>query len=172
MEKLLITPKTKVYELLQAYPDLEDTLMSMAPEFKKLKNPVLRNTIARITSLGQAAIVGGVNVEEMVNRLRQEAGQGDMKDFSETGTAYNTTRPEWFEHKQIVHSINISAIINAGEQPVHEVLSWLKQLKEKEILEIKAPFIPAPLLDKSLSLNYRHWLLKVSEEEYLIYFER
>lgn len=158
--------------MLQAYPDQEETLMSMAPEFKKLKNPVLRNTIARITSLGQAAIVGGINVEELVNRLRQEAGQGDLKEFSETGAVYNTNRPEWFDHKKIVHSIDISKIINAGEQPVHEVLSQLKQLKEKEILEIKAPFIPAPLLDKSLSLNYRHWLLKVSDEEYMIYFVR
>jgi len=35
MEKLIITPKTKIYDLLEAYPELEDTLISSAPEFKK-----------------------------------------------------------------------------------------------------------------------------------------
>ncbi len=59
MEKLIITPKTKIYDLLESYPELEDVLLSSAPEFKKLKNPVLRKTIARITNIGQAATIGG-----------------------------------------------------------------------------------------------------------------
>jgi len=29
-----------------------------------------------------------------------------------------------------------------------------------------APFIPVPLIDKSLSLDYKHWLDKKGEEEY------
>ena len=50
-EKLIITPKTKVAELLDAYPQLEDILIEIAPQFKKLQNPVLQKTIARVTSL-------------------------------------------------------------------------------------------------------------------------
>ena len=61
--KLVITPKTKVAELLSTYPELEDVLVDMAPAFKKLKNPVLRRTIARVTSLQQAASVGEVPVD-------------------------------------------------------------------------------------------------------------
>jgi hypothetical protein len=49
MENLIISPKTKIYELLEAYPQLEETLIALAPPFKKLKNPVLRKTIAKIT---------------------------------------------------------------------------------------------------------------------------
>ena len=33
-----ITPQTKVAELLDAYPELEDVLVEMAPPFKKLRN--------------------------------------------------------------------------------------------------------------------------------------
>ncbi len=53
--KLIITPQTKVKELLDAYPELEPVLIDMAPAFKKLRNPVLRRTIARVTSIKQAA---------------------------------------------------------------------------------------------------------------------
>jgi len=34
MDQLIITPKTKVYDLIETYPQLEDVLISMAPPFK------------------------------------------------------------------------------------------------------------------------------------------
>ena len=52
---LVITPKTKVMQLLDAYPALESLLIETIPAFEKLRNPVLRKTVARITSLQQAA---------------------------------------------------------------------------------------------------------------------
>jgi hypothetical protein len=63
-------------------------------------------------------------------------------------------------------------MLNNGEQPVHEVLATAKKLNENEILEIIAPFIPAPLLDKSIGLDYKHWLDKKSETEYKVYFRK
>ena len=83
MEKLIITPKTKIYDLLEAWPELEDTLIASAPEFKKLKNPLLRKTIARITNIGQAAVIGGLNVEELVNKLRAAAGQDRIDQMND-----------------------------------------------------------------------------------------
>jgi len=53
---------------------------------------------------------------------------------------------------------------------VHEVLSAIKKLGDGELLEVIAPFIPAPLLDKSLSMDYQHWLKKESDDKFLIYF--
>jgi len=170
MEKLIITPKTKIYDLLEAFPELEEILISSAPEFKKLRNPVLRKTIARITNIGQAAIIGGLNVEELVNRLREEAGQGSLGQFDESGAKYVTTRPEWFRKEAVSHTIDIREMLNKGEQPVHEVLAAIKRLNENEILEIIAPFIPAPLLDKTLSLDYKHWLDKKGEGDFRVYF--
>jgi len=172
MEKLIITPKTKIYDLLVAYPELEEILIASAPEFKKLKNPVLRKTIARITNISQAAIIGNLNVDELVNRLRERVGQGSLEQLDESGTKYVTTCPEWFRREAVVQTIDIREMLNRDEQPVHEVLAAIKRLSENEILEIIAPFIPAPLLDKTLSLNYKHWLDKKAEGEYRIYFSK
>ena len=58
MSDTAITPKTKVLELIEAFPQLEDVLIDYVPAFEKLKNPVLRWTVGRITSLQQAAAVG------------------------------------------------------------------------------------------------------------------
>jgi hypothetical protein len=172
MEKLIITPKTKIYDLLESYPELENILMSSAPEFKKLKNPVLRKTIARITNIGQAATIGGLNVEELVNRLREKVGQGTIEQLDETGAKYVTVCPSWFSKEAVVNTIDIREMLNRDEQPVHEVMAAIKRLNEDQILEIIAPFIPAPLLDKTLSLDYKHWLRKKSEGEYSVYFKK
>lgn len=68
--------------------------------------------------------------------------------------------------------VNIREMLNRDEQPVHEVMASIKRLDENGILEIVAPFIPAPLLDKTLSLEYKHWLDKISETEYRVYFRK
>jgi len=170
MEKLIITPKTKIYDLLEAYPELEKVLIEMAPQFEKLKNPILRKTIARVTNLSQAAIIGNLNVENLVNKLRSEIGQNNLQALSEEQNNFVTEKPEWFDEKQIINKIDIKDMLNAGEQPVHEVMSAIKKLNDKQILMVVAPFVPAPLIDKSLSLNYKHWIDKKSEEDISIYF--
>jgi hypothetical protein len=172
MENLIITPKTKIYDLLEAYPELEEILISSAPEFKKLQNPVLRRTITRITSISQAAVIGGLNVEELVNRLRHKVGQDDIHQLDETDIKYVLTQPDWFNIELISSRIDIREMLNRGEQPVHEVMAAIKLLDENAILEVIAPFIPAPLLDKTISLDFKHWLDKKSESEYRVYFKR
>jgi uncharacterized protein (DUF2249 family) len=155
---------------LEAYPELEETLISSAPEFKKLQNPILRKTITRITNISQAATIGGLNVEELVNKLRTKVGQGNIEQIDESGTKYVTACPGWFKAESIVNTIDIREMLSRDEQPVHEVLAAIKKLDKGEILEIVAPFIPAPLLDKSLSLEYKHWLENKGEGEYRVYF--
>lgn len=158
MEKPVITPKMKIYDLLEAFPELEKTLVEAAPDFKKLRNPVLRNTVARMATISQAATIGGIPVDQLVNTLREKAGQNRLDLQGESTVAYITEQPEWHNEARIAWSIDIQSMINAGEQPVHEVLSVLRKLEDGKILEVKAPFIPVPLLDKATSLGYRHWL--------------
>ena len=38
---------------------------------------ILRKTVARVATLQQVAVVGGLNVDVIVNRLRKEAGLGE-----------------------------------------------------------------------------------------------
>ena len=172
MEKLIITPKTKIFDLLEAYPELEEVLIDMAPEFKKLKNPVLRKTIAKIASVGQAAVIGGLNVAQMVQTMREKVGQNDLDVLQSDEATYVTGCPDWFHADAVVASIPVSEILDRGEQPVHEVLSAIKQLNDNEILEIVAAFVPAPLLDKTISLNYKHWLNQGDSTDIKIYFAK
>jgi hypothetical protein len=168
MEKLIITPKTKVLQLIEAYPELEDVLIEYAPAFKKLKNSVLRKTVGRIATLQQAASVGEVNVEDLINRLRKEVGQELLS--VESGGNYTTQKPSWFDPSKIVSEFDVREMLKAGEQPVNQVISDLKKLNAGEIYKMTAPFLPAPLIDKATSLNFEHWVHKHNDQEYEVYF--
>ncbi|MEZ5197410.1 MAG: PAS domain-containing protein [Bacteroidales bacterium] len=115
---IIITPKTKVAELLDAYPQLEDVLIDIAPTFKKLKNPVLRRTIARVATLQQAASVGGVPVDVIINKLRGSLGQEEMKNM-EQGNNYAGYKPTWFDENTIAKSFDVG-------KPLHrEAIHWV-----------------------------------------------
>ncbi|MBN2615961.1 MAG: DUF1858 domain-containing protein [Bacteroidales bacterium] len=172
MEKLIITPKTKIFDLLSAYPDLEEVLIESTPQFKKLRNPVLRKTITKITNLSQAAAIAHLKVEDLVNKLRAQAGQDRVEHMEDQDVHFTLEQPDWFDESHLVQVIDIRDMLHTGEQPVHEVLSALKKLEDRHILKIVAPFIPAPLIDKATSLNFQHWLDQKSGEEYWIYFSQ
>jgi hypothetical protein len=168
MAELIITPKTKVLEVIETYPQLENVLIQYAPAFKKLKNPVLRRTVAKIATLQQAAAVGNVKVEDLINRLRKEVGQ-DLY----SGESYNNyviEKPDWFSKNLIDIDFDAKEMLAAGEQPVNQVIADLNNMKTGKIYKLIAPFLPAPLIDKASSLRIKHWVEKVDDQNFNVYF--
>ncbi len=168
--KLVISPKTKVLQLIETYPELEDVLIEFVPAFKKLKNPLLRKTVAKIATLQQASAIGNVKIEELINSLRKAVGE-DLISI-EDNENYTTIKPEWFEESKILHSIDIREMLNRGEQPVNQVITELSNLPKGEIYKVISPFVPAPLIDKASSLEIKHWINKKEEELFEVYFIR
>ncbi len=168
--ELIITPKTKILQIIDAYPQLEDVIIEYVPTLNNLKNPVLRKTVARITSLQQAAAIGNLKVENMINRLRKEVGQDNITDS--TTAAYNYSKPEWFSEDLIETEFSAVEMLARGEHPVNQVMADLKDMDEGKIYKLIAPFLPAPLIDKATSLNCQHWIEKKAENEFNIYFIR
>lgn len=162
--KLIISPKTKVGELLDAFPQLEDVLLELSPSFAKLKNPILRKTVARVASLQQAAIVGGLRVDEMVNRLRKEVGQDLFGGESENAHYLVASPPDWFNETQIIKQFDASPIINSGGSPMADILALAKELQQGEILEIKTPFVPAPIVDMLKEKGFKSFSLQKGDE--------
>ena len=80
---LAITPETKVGALLEAYPGIDDVLIEWVPAFEKLKNPILRKTVAKVATLQQAARIGGVSTRDMVRKLREATGQSGLEVIQE-----------------------------------------------------------------------------------------
>ncbi len=168
--KLIITPRTKVLDLLEAYPQLEDKLIEWVPAFEKLRNPLLRRTVARITTLSQAAAIGNVSVEILVNRLRKLVGQDE--EVIEEVRKNTESKPAWVDELPIGGELNAGPILAAGEHPVGQVIADLQNLEKGKQYRLIAPFLPVPLIDKATGLGFIHWAEKINENEFHIYFRR
>jgi phenylalanyl-tRNA synthetase alpha subunit len=168
-EELIITPKTKVFDIIKAYPELEDILITYVPTFEKLKNPVLRKTVGKVATLQQAALIGNVNVGELVNHLREKIGQ-NSDEIMEDNQQYNYQKPQWFDTAKVTVNFDVREMLANGEHPVAQVMEDLKKQKEDEIYQLIAPFLPVPLIDKASSLNFTHWIEKENDELFFIYF--
>jgi hypothetical protein len=167
-ENIIISPKTKVLQLIETWPQLEDVLIGYVPAFSKLKNPVLRKTVARIATLQQAAAIGNVKVEDLINRLRKEVGQDLLRETA--GSGYNTLKTWWMNEKPVHKTMDAREMLAAGEHPVNQVMADLKQLPQGKIYKLLAPFLPAPLIDKASSIEVEHWVNEISEAEFEVYF--
>lgn len=150
MSAVSINPETKVGELLEAYPALEETLVSLAPAFSNLKNPIMRRTVARVATLAQAARVGGVDVREMVLRLRTAAGLSGEPIALPSAMPSNEASaqpPEWFDEARVVARLDADEILARGEHPLGAVKGAAARLPAGQQLLLTSSFLPAPLID-------------------------
>jgi len=171
-ESLQIHPSTRVAELLDAYPELEDVLIRMAPPFKKLKNPILRKSVAKVATLKQAAIAGRLDLSSMINQLREAVGQaplGATETISEED--YLGTAPSWFNQSCVASSIDDRAD-DSDEMAINRVLNALKDLGARQVVELTTAFLPAPGIDAARKKRLLTWTVREEEVLYRTYFSR
>jgi hypothetical protein len=167
--KLIITPQTKIAELLNVYPELEGVLIDLAPAFKKLQNPILRKTVARVTSIRQAAAIGKIPVDVIVNKLRGLTGQGNLENIQDN-PELSSSAPDWFSAEKIKTRFDANEMIASGGHPLTQVMQDLKDWKPVDIYELTTPFLPAPLLDKVKNLGFNVWSEEFMPGKYKNYF--
>lgn len=166
---LLITPKTRVGELLDSYPDLEPVLLELSPAFKKLKNPVLRKTVAKVATLQQVASLGNIPVTLVINRLRAEVGQ-QLFEGDTSGEDINFEDPAWFSTDKVAVSFDASPLIDSGQNPMQEVFSHLEKTGKGEIFMLTTPFVPAPIIELISKKGYSHYCQKSDQGQCTTYF--
>lgn len=155
-QKLLITPETTVADLLEYYPGLEQRLLELSPSFAKLKNPLLRRTVARITTLRRAAQVAGLNAIDMVNTLRKVAGQSPLQESSLQGVGDELLKRLPIEMGAIEPTLRLDVrpLLERGAYPKEEVLERVESMERSDTLELIAPFPPIPILEILLERGY------------------
>ena len=168
--KLIITPEIKIYDLLLNYPELEEVLIEVSDVFKKLKNPILRKTIAKVTNIRQAAAVGNVPLDKVINVLRKTVGQDNMEIMEENRNYQDV--PDWFDNSIVNERFDARAVINSGGHPLDKVIKGVKEMQIGSIYELITPFLPVPLIDKVEQLGFVSWSVQTEGEIYKTYFKK
>ncbi len=169
MGNIEITPSTKVSELLDAYPELEEALIGIAPPFKKLKNPFLRKSVAKVATMKHISAVGGVPLNELINKLRVAVGQQAGANYSEDED-YFSKQPDWFSADRISLSVNEEGLKDKDKMTLVTILQEAKNVKKGEIIELVTTFLPAPGIDTLRSKGYSSWTRKAEDGLIKSYF--
>jgi hypothetical protein len=168
----VISPETKVGDLLNEIPGAEEVLISIAPKFKALKNPVLRRTVAKVATLEQAARVAGMQPNELVRALREAlgiAGGGDLngaQGFSEGGP-----EPDWLSNEPAV-ILDADAMLGAGETPIAKVSSLFTELESGAVIAVSAGFEPAPMIDAVRKKGHEVYVQKMNEDDWTVWVRK
>lgn len=159
-----ILPSTKIGALLDRYPELEEILIGIAPPFKKLSNPLLRKGVAKVASLEHAAAVGGLRVNDLVNKLRAAVGQEAIApEDADTPISHFSDQPEWVAGAKLVTSID-ERTGDPDKMPIVVVLQKAAQLQAGEMLELVTTFLPAPGIEIMRRKGLRVWSVQQEPE--------
>ena len=146
--------------MLDRYPQLEEILIALAPPFRKLKNPLLRKGVARVASLQHAAVVGGLPVSTLVNKLRAAVGQDLLVSEDITGaSSYFPAQPDWFSAGRLIQSI-VESQADPDKMPVAAILQSAVRLHPTEIIELITTFIPAPGIEILKQKGFLVWSVR------------
>jgi hypothetical protein len=170
-----ITPATKVADLLESWPELEEVLVAQAPAFRRLKNPVLRRTVARVATLEQAAGVGGVPVRELVATLRRAAGiEGDAAplDACVGSTAEPESSPDWIDPTRVVATLDADALLDAGQVPLTLVNEKARALAAGQLLRVDSSFRPVPLVEALGKQGFRSFVRETAPGRFETFVSR
>ena len=156
---------TTIADLLNNYEGMKDILISINPKFKKLNNPILRRTLAKLATVKQAAIIGGMKPEELLNKLRVAVGQEPI-EISTQEEEQDSNIPSWAEKEALI-TLNANELLDKNKNPLAEARKALKKLKSGEILAIVADFKPEPLIDELKKEGFDIASIKISDNEFV-----
>ena len=168
-----ITLDTKIATLLNNYENMKDILIDINPKFKKLNNPVLRRTLAKLASVKQAAIVGGMEPIELLNKLRVAVGQSTVEINSHDTTQDNTIKPmpEWAKAQPIA-TLNANELLNEELNPLAKAHQILKNANDSEFITITSDFKPEPLIEEFIKAKREVYSQEINSLNFITYIKK
>ncbi|WP_236847103.1 DUF1858 domain-containing protein [Brachyspira catarrhinii] len=69
MTKKLINTNKNIYELCKEYPEIKDILSDLG--FEAIKNPVMFNTMAKITTIDKASKIKNIDMKNIIKKFEE-----------------------------------------------------------------------------------------------------
>jgi len=169
----MITKDWKVAKVLDAFPETLDAFLEVSPHFSKLKNKVLRKTIARRVTLDQAARVGGVNLNTLLMKLNRKAGFDvdslSLKNSESPVSVGAVHEPPLPDRTEVI--LDVRPIIESGTDPFKTIMKTVKDMNDDEMLHLINSFEPVPLYSVMETKGFKHAAEKKGDEWHIWFWK-
>lgn len=169
---MVINAQTKIAALLKHHPDALETIISIAPDFKKLRNPILRKLMAGRTSIAMASKIGGCKPEDFFKALAPLGFEADSTAVIKDELPENKPVPEYLQKldpQQLIH-FDVREMLAQGNDPLKHIQQKVKALHQGEALLIVNNFEPVPLIKLLEKQGFESYVKFVDAETIETYF--
>lgn len=165
--------KTVVADAIAAAPDTVERLASLHSAFRKLRNPILRRTMARLVTLGDAARIAGLPVATVVAAANGEAAPPPDEAAESTSRAPEPA-PSWVAILDLAAAtrLDVRPMFERGEAPLGDIMRAAAAIAEGGTLIVEAPFDPAPLHRALARKGFVSHAEPVAPDHWRVYFHR
>lgn len=165
-----INKGTKISEIIKANPDAIDTIATINKHFKKLNNPILRKILATRVTVADAAKIGGVSTEMILDRLSSIGFEVEKKGKSEKNIE-NSNRIDNFENKKLIE-LDARIDLEKGNDPFKSIMTAVNILSDNEVLKIINTFEPLPLIKILTEKGYDYKVERTDDNLVITYFSK
>jgi uncharacterized protein (DUF2249 family) len=170
---MLINEQTKIAALLKHNPDALEAIVPLSPDFKKLRNPVLRKLMAGRTSIAMAAKIGGCTPEDFFRVLQPLGFEVDTKDALPAAKEQERKPlPDYLKSlkPEQVLELDVREMLAEGNDPLKLIQQKVKDLQQGQVLQIINTFEPVPLVKLLERQGFKAYVDHVDKDLVETYF--
>ena len=169
---MLINSQTKIAALLKHHPEALEAIVTISPDFKKLRNPILRKLMAGRTSIFMASKIGGCKPEDFYEKLKPYGFEADTAIEPEEAPSEYKPLPQFIKDVEAEHiiTLDVRSILAGGDDPLKLIQQTVKDLQPGQILKIVNTFEPTPLVKLLEKQGFQSYVDVVSKDLVETYF--
>jgi hypothetical protein len=178
ISRLPIGPDQKISTILKEHPELLDVLVAQSPAFKRLTNPLMRKTFARMATVSHAAGVAGIPLADLLQTLNGALGVtptpvlGAMLGGSPPGPVGSDQPPAWLGRATVVAELDAREMQHKGEDPFFVIQDTARTVPTGQAFRLRNTFQPFPLYAVLGAKGFAHWVEELGPDDWLITFYR
>lgn len=165
-----ISSSTRIFELLNYNKDgVIDALVNLNKNFSKLKNPILRNLLARRVTIADACKIAGCTISDFMERMKQIGFSVDTDQSDEVQLSQPNSE---IKKSDNYLELDVRPILAQDQDPLKEILASINKLEENQGLKLLNTFEPLPLIHLLTDKGFLHFVETVDNNTVITYFNR
>lgn len=167
---MYINAQTKIATLLKHHPGALEAIVTLSPDFNKLRNPVLRKLMAGRTSIAMASKIGGCTPKHFFDVLQPLGFEvNDVAIETKERAALQEETPVCISPAEII-TLDVRPVLAAGNDPLSLIQRQVKSLQQGQVLKIVNSFEPVPLIALLAKQGCKSRVVTIADDEVETYF--
>lgn len=165
-----INDKTKISTLIKANPLVIETLVKLNPVFSKLRNPILRNMLAKRVTVSEACRMSGCKITDFFDAMAS-IGFKINSDLPKHKEALTSDSKEFVlpENLEIIE-LDVRPVLAQKQDPLKLIISKVEALQANQCLRLVNAFEPVPLINLLAKKGFYHHVEHADTETVITWF--